>query len=429
MTMIVGVIVLPQIIQLGLAGACFPGGWKGMWQGIQMAFIIALILGSLGTVSACITKDAGQAVVMTFGIPFGLLLVTIGLSWSPLGAWFYQLKSGPVWLVFLFLGASSGVWFFWQHYQKPWRRWRPRFGYFGALALLMLGASFPPESARPKATMEAPKGARLEVEDNFEFSRTDGFFSGAHHTQSGTFPAIWHEGGATSREQLRGTVAWKGLPNDWLAMVKPLRSYGPGGQLLLTEDESSEHFQRAEVASSYQQALFPGEQSKRTFRRSSGWPLFTSRWLDPQTLELPATVTTAFATRFYRGRKIKLPGTSGRNQAGSTRLLLKSADKIDGEWLLRFHYLASGKTANVPGEIAFPGFLALLDPTTKQVALGNQGYMSSAGFGNLLKVGDFEISFEGFSSPTDLADLELYHIDQELVGTTIREVEYEVSGE
>lgn len=419
-------LLLPQIVQFALAGACFPGGRDGAWHGIRTITVMGFGLSLLGIVSASLTKDVGQAVLALIGIPFLVALIAqfVPIHFGVVAA-LRRFDYLPVSLVVL--GVAGVLWVFWRHYRDSGSRWKqmPRYG--GALALLFVGVSAMPVDPVSESTMAPPEDAELTVDD-FVFRRTERTLG--RETSGSSSSAVWDVTGANHSYGLRAASVWQGLPDDWIAEVRPLRSYGPDGTFLPVEREDWMGREVPNPSVAFQRAMFPGDRiSSGRLRNAQRESLFSSARLDPQDVEFPATFRTVFETRFYRGRRTRVELGTGGLEIGSTRFLLRSV-KRDGDGLeLRGEYVGPGAGGDGFGESTVGGFLVVRNPAKGRVAFGDWVEGSSVNFGSLISSGEVEVRFRDFAVPGDLSELEFYHVRNELVGMHVNTVEYEVAEE
>lgn len=433
------VVVLPQLLQAALMGFCFPGGWEGAWAGVRAIALISLLICFLGMLCASLTKDPGPALLTLIFMPFTLMIGGAALMRIPslgelLTGFFYRVIGTPyaVW-VLAAVGIVLGLWSFAREYHAPGGRWAHRSRCLISFVLLfMASASVPvrslPERLLSESTIEPPTDAELKVVGELRFGRTDRPFPGARSGSSGSDLQTWLEGGPGSSYELDGQVEWTGLPDGWLPVVRSLRSYDPGGRLL-PPGERSRALNTDHIPYAFARTLFPGIPADGPVREVRyKHEFFSSPLLDARSLNLPETFTTVFATRFYKGEKVRLPLESdARIQLAKTRLRLLSVDRLGRDFTLRFLFLSAGSKGRSIGETVEGGFLVLRNPQTGQVAFGERGSGSSSYVFNLLSTGDFEIRFPGFSGSENLSDLELYHVRMEPLGTHVRAVDYLLS--
>lgn len=429
------VVLLPQLLQAALMGACFPGGWAGAWAGLQAIAVLSLVLCFFGMLCASMTKDTGPALLALIFLPFALMILGGALMWIPgLGALltdgFFRVAAFPYAGVVLGVVALAlGLWSFARQYRSPGGRWPHRIRCLASFALLVMASAAVPLRTVPESTITPPADAALKVTGDFRFIRMDRPFPGARSQQSGRELQTWLDGGPGSSYGLKGEVAWSGLPDDWLVVIRALRTYAPSGQLLPPGDERSGTRYRHQLPDGFKAVLFPDDpRSRRTTRTHDLRPLFFSPLLDVGALQLPETFTTVFATQFYRGETVRLPfGRDARIQVGNTRLLLLSAERPGGYLSLRFLFIGSGEGGRSIGERVEGGYLVLRDPQTGRAVFGQRRTGSSSYILDLLSTGEFEMEFKGLPPFEDLSDLEFYYVRTEPLGVDVRAVDYAVS--
>jgi len=429
---LVSLVALPQIVQGALMGLCFPGGVDATLGGAATMALLAGVCLILALPGAAVTRNSGQALLVVIALPVSVALLDAFL----LRGVRISAQSGlrdlvpavlPLELVLIGLTACFILVGFREQYRRHgrWGRWRS----FGpALLLFFLGINMPPAPRPiPESTLQPPEGAELEVTSlTYELETRNR--AGGTSTRVERERELWFSGGPGAAFGLSGTLQWRGLPDHWLAVAEPIRSYGPDGRMLAV-NERRRGISHYNLNREYKRMLFPGYDPMDRF--TSVGPkrtLFSSRDLNPVGLSWPAEFSTVVATRFYEPEKVSLPLAEGaRWEIGGKRTVVTRIDADGRELRLRLEFLRSGSSELSENRFD-EGIFAIYDPDSDDVVFGRMMHRSTMRVNDVIVVGEAELDFDlsrvegdGFA---DREGIELYAIDQRLMGIDVRRVNY-----
>lgn len=433
-------IVLPQMLQAAVMGAIFPGGWAGASHAIGAMLLLTFILGQCSFLAGSLTKDSGQAFAVLIGVPFvflllGHIVLTAGRKLLPLDGIWYSISSIPYLeaIVLIFVAVLT-VFAYWIHVQCPGRRWRHRLICAGVLVLMMLAGRLPTYEPLPESNIMRPEGATFDLGE-IMFTRTDYPLPGSRSGHVDRTVELWREVSTGSDYGLKARYEWSSLPAGWIADIEALRSFDSEGRWLRARNDRNQNWSKQRTYSdAFVHSLFPEDIMAEGLRSGGGnKQLFSSPFVRVEDMRGNREFSTTFATRFYRSDKIRLPlDPAARMDLGATRLIL-DLDGIDGgsgDIVLWFSYLGSDALEHQLGNGLDEGYFVLRDPVSSRVAVGRRGGGNSSSALGLLTTGQFEITFSGLPSMVNAMDrLELYFLQQNLVGTYVETVSYQLPAE
>lgn len=431
-------IFLPQLVQCALLGAIFPGGWEGALDGTEDVLLAVSVIGFCSFLAASATKDVAQAFLLVFAVPFALLLsghflvkvagrvMPVERMVDPLATIVY-LES-----VVLVTALLAGFFVYWRMVHLPAKRWRYRLSLFVVFSLLMIAGKLPTVEQVPESTMRPPEGAALEL-SRFMFTRTDYGLGGSRSGHVDFSIQLWQDKPNGSDYGIKAHTLWKGLPETWIAHAEPVRSYDADGRWLRGPKRNWHKWDGERMFyADYLRSLFPdAEVAREVAYGGTGKQLFSSPAVPVESLEPPLEFTTVFATDFYRPQMTRLFLSPGAMiDLMGTRLRLVRMEREGEDMIAEFVFLSvKPRLGDVSGNLE-DGYLILRDPISKFVALGRSHSRSSTNVFGILSIGQIEFRFKGISATgTEQPRLELYHLRQNLVGTSVEPIRYTVPAE
>jgi len=430
----VGLVLLPQLAQGALLGWIFPGGSAAILGGAAALGLLGAACLLLVLPAAALTRNAGTALLVCIAVPAGVALLDaflLGRIRLAVQTFLQDLMpptisvAGPLFALLVVCLAFG----FFKRYRTdlpPRRRWR---GFAAALVPLCLLVNLPPgPKPLPEATMTMPAEAELRVQSIY-YQLTNPTPGGGRATDLSDKSELWRSAGSRAEYGLTGVPSWKGLPDAWLAVAEPVRSYGPDGSELEIDRSKYETISAYNLGESYKRSLFsrydPEKNNGSAPRRVS---LSSSRRLDVDALEWPAKFATLFATTVYRPKKTPLPLAEGARWAlGDRRVIVDRIQADGGE--LRLGLVSIGRVAPDRGITTGAGGLyAIQDPETGAVAFGHQKRRNTLHVHELLAISSTEIEFQRLPIASDeLSRLRLYFVEHRPVGVDLQRVDYRVA--
>jgi len=421
-----GVIMLPQMIQMGIIGGLWAEEWNDVAGPMFQMGVLSLVFLIFSLPAASQTRTAGQAML---GLIAGAVGLSLLLSWVTSIFPGYRLADFLPWVLFGLTLLLVGVVYVRIYCQEKPIMWGGR-GYGCALMPLLLTVNNSPDvwhlSRGPR--VELPEEAELTVASlRYEVRRERP--AGGTTGSSDANRKIWSETASVKSYGLQAVLDWSGLPENRLAVTVAIRTETPNGRALFDGGKrpSRSLFLTAQMES-YLQQLFPDLDREDKIHYGQHWvQMFSSSDLEPETMDWPARFTSEIETTFYTPEKVRLalePGS--RLEFGGNRLLVKGIEASEDEVRLRLDFLSLGAWKTQP--FAFDGGLFILrDPKKREVSVGILGSRSQFNVLNIMAMGSSEVEFEQMRvRQEDLSRLELYYVGFDLVGRDVRSVDYEV---